>query len=152
MRYLLLLLPLISLTACGPEIVYEREVDFAETGWAYADTVRFDFELADTSRAYDLLLTVEHGTDFPYENFYVRIHTTFPSGKRNTEQVSLQTTGDFGAFLGECSGGDCSLPVLILENARFAATGDYALTVEQYSRDEPLSAVFGLGLRIVVSD
>lgn len=147
---ILVLLPF--LTACGPEIVFEKEVDFPESGWSYADTVRFDFVIADSTRSFDFLLDVDHGTNFSYENFYVRLSTTFPSGKRTTEQLSLQLVGDFGSFLGNCSGDECSLTVPILENARFEAAGNYALTLEQYSRDEPLRGVDGIGLRVAVSE
>lgn len=152
LRCLVLLAFLPFLTACGPEIVYEEATVFADGNWAYADSVNFNFEVTDVDRPYDLDLTVSHGTDFAYQNFYVRVHTTFPSGKRETSQSSLQLAGDFGAWRGDCSGEHCTLSIPMLTDVRFEEPGAYAITVEQFSRDEPLAAIDGVGLRLSVSE
>lgn len=133
-------------------MVYERSTAFAPEGWSYADSVRFEYNIVDTTRAYELVLDVHHSADFPYQNFYVLLHTGLPSGKRVSEQLSLQLAGDFGAWLGDCSGNDCTLSIPLLGNARFGDPGTYTLTVEQHSRDEPLQGVNGLGLRVVVRE
>ena len=144
--HLLLLLPL--LTACGPTVVYEDSHPLPDTGWAYADSARFAFAIPDTTINYDYVLTLEHSPEFAYQNFYVRFHTGYPSGVRKTEEVSLQLAGDFGVWHGECSGTSCELEIPILRNARFAAAGDYVLTVEQFSRENPLTGVAAVGLRV----
>lgn len=152
MRYLPLLFLLPFLTACGPEVIYEKEVDFPSGNWAWADSVSFDYTVQDTSQLYDVFLEVDHGTDFAYQNFYVKILTTPPSGKRFDEQLSLQLAGDFGEWLGDCSGEQCQLSIPYLTDVRFRETGDYRISFEQFSRNEPLAAVDGLGLRITVAE
>lgn len=139
-------------SACGPTVIYQETKDIPEAGWAYADTARFEFEIPNTAQAYDLVLNLEHGTAFPYQNFYVKLHTGFPSGKRTSEQVSLQLAGDFGAWLGGCSGEACDQEITILRNAKFADTGDYYLTVEQFSRQPVLSSIDAVGLAVVKSE
>lgn len=152
MRYLLLLALLPLLTACGPEVIFEEAALFGEDGWAYADSVRYDFTVAEIERPYNLDLTVHHGTDFSYQNFYVKVHTSFPSGKRETKQSSLQLAGDFGSWRGDCSGESCSLSIPMLSNVLFQEAGDYSIVVEQFSRDEPLGGVDGLGLKVSVAE
>jgi gliding motility-associated lipoprotein GldH len=85
---------------CGPEVIYDRAETLPAEGWSYADSVAFEFAIPDTVRNYDLVLMVEHDQTFPYQNFYVNIHTDFPNGRRTTQLVSLQLAGDFGAWLG----------------------------------------------------
>jgi gliding motility-associated lipoprotein GldH len=152
MRFLLLLILPLLFTACGPEVVFEGKTDIPSSEWMYADTASFAFNLDNVDRNYDLYLDVEHGDDFGYQNFYIKLHTTFPSGKRQSEQISLQLAGDFGQWLGSCSGGVCKLSIPILKNAKFDVAGQYQLTVEQYSRDEPLMALKSMGLAVVVSE
>lgn len=137
------------LTSCGPKVIYEQTSTFPAKEWAYADSARFEFTVQDVVKAYDLVLTLTHGTDFPAQNFYVRLHTGFPSGKRTSEQVSLQLAGDFGAWLGDCSGETCEQKITILQNAKFADPGEYYLTVEQYSREEPLAGIGSVGLAVL---
>ncbi len=139
-------------SACGPTVIYEQTKDFPADGWAYADSARFEFNIPNPDQAYDLVLQLEHSTAFPYQNFYVKLHTGFPSGKRTSEQVSLQLAGDFGAWLGDCSGEVCGQAITILRNAKFADAGEYYLTVEQYSREEPLMGVGAVGLAVVEAE
>lgn len=139
-------------SACGPTVIYEQEKEFPPTGWAYPDSARYDFTIPSTEQAYNLVLKLDHGTAFPYQNFYVKLHTGFPSGKRTTEQVSLQLAGDFGAWLGDCSSDACKLDITILRNAKFAETGAYYLTVEQFTREPILGQIGGVGLAVVEVD
>lgn len=139
-------LMLLLLSACGPTIIYEQEKALPVSGWSYADSARFEFTVPTVEQAYDLVLTLDHDDNFPSQNFYVLLHTGFPSGKRTTEQLSLQLSGDFGDWLGNCSGGQCEQAITILRNARFADTGAYYLTVVQHSREAELAGVRSVGL------
>lgn len=152
-RSLFLLLPLLALlTACGPEVVYQEVRPLAATGWTYADSLSFVYPVIDRSRVYDLVVDVTHSEDFAYQNFYVWLHTTFPNGKRSSEKLSLQLAGDYGAWLGDCSGGSCTLGIPILQQLRYTLTGDYVLTIAQHSRDEPLVGIERIGVRLVVNE
>jgi len=122
------------------------------TGWAYPDTAHFNFSITDPETAYDFVLHLEHGTDFPYQNFYVNLHTGFPNGKRNSQQLSLQLAGAFGAWKGNCSGTFCDQDITFLQNARFEQAGEYYLTVEQHSREPVLGAIKSLGFSVVASE
>lgn len=149
MQKILYVFVLVSLlTSCGPTIIYEQEKGLPEIGWAYQDSARFEFVIPKAEQAYDLVLKLEHGTIFPYQNFYVKLHTGFPSGKRTTEQVSLQLAGDFGVWLGDCNSEVCDQEITILQNAKFAETGEYYLTVEQFSRAPVLGSVGSVGLAV----
>jgi gliding motility-associated lipoprotein GldH len=139
-------------SACGPTIIFEEEIQFPATGWAYPDTARFNFSITDPETAYNFVLHLEHGTDFPYQNFYVNLHTGFPNGKRNSQQLSLQIAGAVGEWKCKCSGASCDRDITFLRNARFEQAGDYYLTVEQHSREPVLSAIEGIGFSVEVSE
>ncbi|MFK8161540.1 MAG: gliding motility lipoprotein GldH [Lewinella sp.] len=135
-------------SACGPTVIYEEEVQLPETGWAYPDSTHFQFSITEPETAYNFVLHLEHGTDFPYQNFYIKLHTGFPNGKRNSQQLSLQLAGAFGAWKGDCSGTSCNLDITFLKNARFEQSGDYYLTVEQHSREPVLGAIESIGFSV----
>jgi gliding motility-associated lipoprotein GldH len=136
---------------CGPEVIYDRAETLPAEGWSYADSVAFEFAIPDTVRNYDLVLMVEHDQTFPYQNFYVNIHTDFPNGRRTTQLVSLQLAGDFGAWLGNRGGKTCTLDIPILSGARFSQSGAFGVTVEQHTRDEPLQGIREIGLSVVLA-
>ena len=140
-------LALLALTACGPELVYEGHEELAEP-WTYADSVAFEYEIADTSRAYDLRLTLDHTDAYATQNLYARFVTVYPDGRRQSEPVSLELADQFGRWLGGCRGEACALEVPLQDSARFPEPGRYGLIVHQYMRTERLTGVEGVGLRI----
>lgn len=140
---------ILLLPACGPDYAYESSRDFPEgTGWTYADSVAFEFTVGDTNQIYDLHLFVEHAPDFGNQNLYVRFHTLFPDGRRLTETVSLELADKLGAWQGDCSGETCRIDIPIQQGAYFNQSGDYTLRVEQYSRQEQLPEITGIGFAL----
>ena len=139
LRNLLLSTPLfLLLAACGPNYSAESEITMDEQGWFYQDSLVAPFNIEDTSAIYNLYLLLDHQTSFPFQNFYVRIHTTFPGGERLSEQLSLEIAGKAGNWLGECNSSECSLRIPLQEGAYFNQAGDYRITIEQFSRRNPL--------------
>lgn len=132
---------LLFLTACGPSYLYQETRDLPDVGWTYADSLSFDFTIDDTLSIYNLNVTVDHGTDYPYQNLYVRLHTRFPDGQRLTEQVSLELAGKAGNWLGDCDSEDCSLLIPIQTDAYFNQAGNYRLTIQQFMRRDTLAGV-----------
>lgn len=147
-RLSFLLLPALGLSACGPNFVYENERTFEDGRWTHQDSLVNTFTITDTSRLYNLHLFLEHGSDFPSQNTYVRVHTTFPDGERFTRQISLELADKAGNWLGDCSRERCSLDIPLQQGAFFNQAGDYQLTIEQYSRKNPLPAIHRVGFAL----
>lgn len=151
MRFLPFLF-LIATTAvawsCGKSYIYEQTVEVSDAGWSYQDSLVATFDIADTSRIYDLHLLLEHSNDFPYQNFYVRIVTRFPDGQVLSENLSLELANRVGAWQGDCGSERCEIDIPIQTGAYFSQSGTYQISVAQFSRTNPLSGVhrvtFGL--------
>lgn len=141
-RILGMLLAAVMLWACGRDYAYEKTFDIDQaSGWTYADSLRFDFEVTDTLRIYNLYLELAHTLAYPYQNLYVRLHTTFPSGQRITEVVSLELAEKTGVWLGDCGGSDCELAIPIQQGAYFNQAGAYRLVVEPFMRIDSLPGI-----------
>ena len=146
-----LLLAVFGVGGCGPEIVYDeyRELPGA---WTYADSLRFDYEIADTARAYDLRLSLKHRDVFANQNLYARFVTVYPDGRRQSEPLSLELADGSGQWLGSCSGAVCELVIPLQLNTRYPAPGRYGLVLHQYMREASVAGVEGVGLRLVASE
>ena len=152
LRALPVLLFALVVAACGPGVVYEREVGFGPAGWTYADSVAFRYEIADTTRGYDLELTLKHTDAYPAQNLYARFVTVYPNGARASEPVSLELADRFGAWLGDCAGADCTLRLPLQDGARFPEPGTYGLTLHQFGRAEAEPEVRAVGLRVLAGE
>ncbi len=144
LRYIPLLVLLSFLTACGPNYVYESHLEVPDTGWTYQDSLVAQFTIEDSLTIYNLHLQLEHNEEFPFQNFYVQMHTQFPDGQRLSEMVSLELADKGGMWLGECGSGACTLDIPIQQGAYFNQIGEYQLTIEQYSRRDPLPGILSV--------
>jgi len=134
--------------SCGPNLIYNQKFEIPESQWAYADTLDFNFNIPDTTSIYNIFLEVTHSTEFSKQNFYVLIHTQFPSGDRIREQVSLELSNQAGFWFGDCGSESCTLSIPLQEGAYFNQPGDYKITIEQYSRNPKLEGINSLALKI----
>jgi gliding motility-associated lipoprotein GldH len=148
-RSFLLLLFSLSLTSCGPDIIFEKTDELPEAGWDYGQQLSYQFEVTDTSQLYRLELLVKHAVDFPRQNMYVKLFTTFPDGRELDELVSLELANKAGVWFGDCGEEWCDLIIPIQMEAYFDQPGPYQLRVEQYSRMNPLAGIRQVAFRVI---
>ena len=150
MRLLFLAVVLVAV-GCGPQIVYESTQEVGDS-WAYEEQLLFDFDISDTATVYQLEFELSHSTDYPYQNLYVKVGTTYPDGHLASDVVSLSVADKRGEYYGECSGSECMLPIQLHERFRFQQLGRHQISIEQHSRTVDLSDVYGGTLRLVVAE
>ncbi len=150
-KYLIPFVLLLFLQSCQEDDLYHLSHPFGENGWTYADSLRFDFEIQDTSKRYDIFLTVHHTPDYDFENLYVKFSTIFPKGqkaldgKKRVDQItSLKLAEIDGSWLGKCSAKACTYQIPIQIKAWFPDAGPYSLLVEQYMRTDSLKSIKGI--------
>jgi gliding motility-associated lipoprotein GldH len=138
----------LAAAGCGERFDYSQTMPIEGAAWAYPDSLEFSFAIRDTGTIYDLYMDVQHTTDYPYQNIYYDIATRFPTGKRPKERISTDMADKTGRWLGNCSGTDCKLRIVLREGLRFNEAGQYTLTIGQCTRDESLRGIESVGLRL----
>lgn len=136
------------LAACDSGYSFKEKKDIPNGQWTYQDTLDFRFTIEDTSATYNIYLDFEHADTFSTQNLYVRLYTKFPDGARLSKQRSFDLFDLQGAPHGQCSGHTCRLHVLLQENAFFNLPGEYVITLEQFTRRDPLPGIYAIGLAV----
>jgi len=147
--FLLFWLFIISLSSCSEDGLHfqeSRPVD--ELGWKYEDVKSFNFTIADTISRFDLVLDLTHKTDYAFQNAYVAVHTSFPSGKTISDKISLELAAGTGVWLGACSGNECTISILLQERVKFPEQGNYKIEFEQFNRSENMKSISNLAFKI----
>lgn len=137
---------------CGPNPIVENEITFSETGWSDAQPLSTSFTIQDTTAVYDLVLELTHTTDYPHQNVYTKIKTTFPDGKILDKTVSLELASKAGRWFGNCGSSSCSIQIPIQQNAYFNQPGQYSITVEPYMRVDPIEGLEQLAFWVIPSN
>jgi gliding motility-associated lipoprotein GldH len=142
---------LLCTISCKHEIILDDVKELNNGIWQKGNEVAFTFEAKDTITYYDFLLNVVTNYDYPYQNVYVNISTTFPDGKKTSQLMSLELSKADGTSLGKCSGGECEIPIFINEHIKFKNTGQYIISFSQKSREDKIDGIKSIALKIVQS-
>ncbi len=136
------------LFACGNDYFFEKTIKIPDASWSYENVLPFEFEVTDTTKAYQILLEVEHAGDFGFQNCYIQITTKFPNGEEKKQPVSLELAAQSGIWTGKCSGNDCTIEIPLQAKARFKQPGKHSIIVEQFMRVDPLPGIKAISLKI----
>jgi len=137
---------ILTLVSCGSRAFYEESHVVDDQIWNADDVAKFSFDIQDTLAMYNMYLDVKHHTDYPFQNLYVLLHSSFPNGRSVSEQHSLELQEKGGIWMGECNQKICELRFILRENMRFDELGPHGLSVEQYTRKTSLLGVKSISL------
>lgn len=146
--YIIVLLCIVIVSSCGPKIVYEEQFDFGDT-WEYNETAVFQFEIENSNKEYDLLLTVVHDKNFSHQNFYTNITTKFPTGEEFTDPLSIELANKMGSWLSDCNDNVCLLHLLLRDDIKFKDIGKYDISFIQNTREANLKGIKSIKLSLI---
>ena len=138
----------LSLFSCSESFSYEKSFKPENSIWPYEQDIAFEFNIADTSMLYSFYLDVEHSVDYPFQNIYTKIKTTYPDQTKKEDILSLELANDLGLWEGKCNAKRCKVRIFLQEKAYFQLPGDYTLALEQYTRRDSLPGLNEIALRI----
>jgi gliding motility-associated lipoprotein GldH len=142
MRFLAVILFLcLLLNACQQETILKEKFNTEENRWVASDSMSVRFVVEDTSQVYDMEMNVVHAEDYGYQNLYVRIFTTFPSGKKQSSVTSLELAEKDGSWSGDCGGGTCEITLPLQQHFKFPEPGSYSWSIEPYMRIDTVAGI-----------
>ncbi len=139
--------------SCGVKSpYYQKQMSIPDARWAYAFQPEFKINIEDTAAHYDMMLLVRHDEGYPYANLWLRMHikapgdTTFSEGKR----IELELADVEGKWKGSGMGSIWEHRILLNRSQQptFKEPGTYEIRIEQVMRNNPLSSILNIGLRI----
>ncbi len=129
------------LFSCSENHDFHATVTF-DNEWAYSDSLYFDFNIADTSKNYqlgaELVWNIE---EYPYQNCYFRVITLMPNGERQSDLINLDFLNKQGVSLGKCRSNSCKTKYILQPKIQFDQLGEYRIAITQETRQELLPGI-----------
>ncbi len=100
-----------------------------------------NLQAPDTTQAYLMDIRIEHSMAYPFQNIYIRLLTTFPSGKEVISVTSLELANPDGSWAGECGSKTCSMTLPLQQGFTFPEIGEYKLRIEPYMRIDTIDGI-----------
>lgn len=145
---ILFIVSITLLCSCKQDTIYRQKLDINSNYWRYNDSLKFSFEIADTSLKYSIELDVMHRDSFPFENCYVQIKSTYPDKKVKSDMLSLEFADETGKWLGKSKGENLLVPIALQPIAKFKDPGHYEMTFFQNTRVDSLPGILSLEMII----
>lgn len=135
-------------SSCDRNRVFDDFTRIEKGEWSYKKPVSFLVDIPDTSLGYNFYFNIRHSGDYPYSNLWVVMKVEEPGKKERTERFEFTLAEPDGRWLGKGLGDMYTYRILLQENAKFRQKGIYRFTWEQNMRDEPLTGIKDVGMRV----
>lgn len=129
------------LIACQSDVIVKEEFPFEHDQWIEGDVKLIEINAPDTSTVYQMNIGIQHSTNYPFQNLYIKTITTFPSGKEIISVASLELASSDGSWAGDCSGDNCSIMLTLQDHFTFPETGVYQWQIEPYMRMDTVQGI-----------
>jgi gliding motility-associated lipoprotein GldH len=143
-----LIIVIAFVSSCQVRPIYEQTTTFSEHQWNSKDSLRFVFQIEDSTRPYKLFFVVRHHNSYHYKNIWVDYTIEDPSGAKTIQSYNLYLADESKGWLGSGMG-DVYDHRILVSNTPFAfKKGKYIISLRQSMREDPLQGVLTAGVRV----
>ena len=139
---------LILCTSCKQEELFERLEPIPGGLWKSSFTPSFTFNIFDTTAAYNVYVTVRHTNDYAYNNIWLQSGLQLPGDTLLSQKLDLKLAGSDG-WLGAGMDDIFETRIKVTPQPQsFPRSGPVTFTLKQIMRQDPLSGILQIGMRV----
>jgi gliding motility-associated lipoprotein GldH len=138
--------------ACISNHQFEKQYYLPNKTWSYNDIKTFKVNITDTSKNYNLILSIQHTYNYAYSNIWVNLATQYPNGHTDTSKhIEVPLALLNGTWLGRSAGNMATQEMNIGPDCKalhFAEKGIYTMYLQQDTRIKNLEGINYIGIKI----
>ncbi len=138
---------LIYLTSCDPRMIYDKFEDTGNGSWNWEEKKQFEIDIQDTISSYNVYVNIRHTKDYPFNNLYVFLTLSGPTGGVIKDTLEFQIAEASGKWTGTGFGNVKLVRKKYRGAVRFARKGNYIFELEQGMRQKEIP-VTDVGIRV----
>jgi len=139
---------LLFFSACDTGRIYESNVNIPAGVWHSAERVRFEVDITDTITPCNIYINIRNNRNYKYMNLWLFVDIYASSGFAERDTVKIMLADHRGKWLGHGLGNKFDTRMVFRKSVWFPASGKYFFEYEQAMRDEQLTGIDDIGLRI----
>jgi gliding motility-associated lipoprotein GldH len=128
--------------------VWQQSETITDCIWNKDTALKFNIPVEDTAGWYSLSIGLRNRTDYSFQNLYLFLKITAPSGASTLDTLNVTLANDDGSWIG--SGGLFSKykenTFLYRQYVLFPKKGDYSVTVRHGMRKDDLEGIASVDL------
>ncbi|NPA33812.1 MAG: gliding motility lipoprotein GldH [Chlorobi bacterium] len=127
--------------------VYFQWHDIPGHTWRLHDTLTFNIVVSDTSRTFDLVITVSATDDYQWRNLITQMIVEYPDGYKEQRLLNLPLSSDEGFWYGRKVSGFHEIEIPIGE-IKFPKEGTYSFRLFHWMRENEVKGIARIGLAL----
>lgn len=143
-----ILLSVLFCLSCDKQGVFEEFVSIEGHSWQHSNILHFNVNMADTSHAYNVLISVRNTANYAFSNLYIFVTAHSPNGSFVRDTVEIILADEHGKWLGKGAASVFTTYHPYRQNIRFPLRGIYTFDIEQAMWIKELKNITDVGLRI----
>ncbi|MBR1809520.1 MAG: gliding motility lipoprotein GldH [Paludibacteraceae bacterium] len=154
----LALLPLLLLCTCTRQTIFSEYHSLPRNGWNADSAICFTFAAPDTVGNYDIIVSIRHTQQYPYQNMWLFVgqtsaqQLTDSAVQQRTDTIEFYLADERGRWLGNGYGNIREMPVLYQHDITFPSTDTISLLIRHAMRENELHGIDKVGVQIVKSE
>lgn len=135
--------------SCIKTGLYEKVAVIPSQQWFYSNTPEFTFHIDDTTSLYNVYVVLRHTDLYKYNNIWLKIGLKSTTDSINYQNINLVLGTDSKGWEG--TGMDDIYEVrknISPAPFSFKRSGDYTFSIAQIMRENPLSNILSVGIRV----
>ena len=137
-------------TSCTTVDVFEKNVTIPRQSWSSRFKPDITFDIKDTTARYKIFIVIRHTDAYRYKNIWINIHTESPSGAVHNQPLNLQLAIDSQGWI--ATGMDDifehRIQITPPDSPERLSAGTYHFQLENIMREDPLTNVMNVGIRL----
>lgn len=138
----------VGFVSCNGDVLTSQITTLPEEGWKTENKLTYTVDVTDNTPYYNVFLNVRHADSYPFNNVFVFLSTTNPSGKTTVDTLECVLANKKGEWQGDGAGDIWDNKIPLKQNLKFPQTGKYTFVFEQGMRLNPLPLIMDFGITI----
>ena len=139
----------VGFNACTNTTLIDEYAPIENAKWTYTQVPKFEVNITDTSKQYNLYLNIRNEGNYKYNNIYLLFHITTPNKQESTNRFNFKLANNQGQWYGKSGIGDLyDCQITIGKGMKFTQKGIYTFAIEQNMRQNPLEGITDIGIKI----
>jgi len=128
--------------------VYEVNNSIAEHAWQIDSSLVYNFEIKDTTSAYDVFINIRQRGDYEYQNIILFTEFKSPNNQIRKDTLEYFLADDSGKWYGKGVGDIWLNHLPYRKNILLPISGIYSFKITHAMRVNPLNHILDVGLRV----
>jgi gliding motility-associated lipoprotein GldH len=127
------------LTGCGGSLA-SANISPDDACWAIEDSLLLSYDVEEPGM-YQLVFPITFTESYPYQNLYLHVKVTTPSGKVTAAPYNYVLMDEYGVWYEKPKGDKISFELPLGRNIRLDEKGTYSFSICHYMRNEHLCGI-----------